>query len=303
MNNIKNFLSNLNKKRKDAFNKYYVSTRRFNELEEKYKTLINWTTKPTDPKTSTPEILSIKKAANDFKDEEICIFVSYAETPQIKKHVNYHIKCLEANGIKTILVLNTDRKHEANNISIPNNIREFHVRDNVGFDFGAWSQILSINPGWRSAKKIYLINDSIVGPFSENGLKSIISEIRNSQEDLIGLTDNLKPQYHLQSYFLSINNTLLSNDSFYNYLITMKNLPTKQMVIDGYETRLSKFAEDLGYTTKAIFSIKNYKTKKDKTIYHAEEIIKQGFPYLKVSLLNTAKGASILEKQNFQNFR
>jgi malate dehydrogenase (oxaloacetate-decarboxylating)(NADP+) len=85
------------------------------------------------------------------------------------------------------------------------------VRENKGFDFGAWSQVMS-ELDFGKVDRLYWVNDSIYGPLNDESFNKLIDRVRNSKSDFIGLTFNKKYFFHLQSYFLVFNKKILKCD-------------------------------------------------------------------------------------------
>jgi hypothetical protein len=136
---------------------------------------------------------------------ETCLFVSHALQPQLKAHVQHHITQLLDAGIAVVLVINTDLL--ATEIHIPaallTRLSGVLVRENLGFDFAAWAHAWGLLPQREGITRLYLANDSIVGPLSDTDFLRMLARMRTANADLIGLTQALGPTPHLQSYFLA----------------------------------------------------------------------------------------------------
>lgn len=298
MTAIKDFFSSLNKKRKEKLPSRYVSRKKYQQISEKYNALVQCITVPPNQLTKNAELRCLVSPPSQIEQIELCLFVSYSDKPCIKPHVAHHIRHLINTGIKVILIINTNHIEQPLPTSDwPQNLHGLYLRENIGFDFGAWSHIYSTLQENPNIHKLYLINDSISGPISESLFNEMIQRIRNSNADIIGLTSNQEPLFHLQSFFLVIGSKILKNAKMRNYLASLWQLPNKQMVIDFYETRLTSFFEKNNHSVEAIFptsDLKNSKT--DATIHHAEALISRGFPYIKISILEKSIGQKILKK-------
>jgi SAM-dependent methyltransferase len=114
------------------------------------------------------------------------------------------------------------------------------VRENLGFDFAAWAHGLTLcaAPGLT---RLYLVNDSIVGPLDCGAFAALVERVRKSSADVVGLTENTRPLPHLQRFF--------SSSSAH----ARWPLPTKEQVIDVYETRLTERLRRAGLATEALF--------------------------------------------------
>jgi len=194
-------LSKLNRIRKNKFKSSYVSRRKFNEVAEKYESLIDGIVSIDNPLNRQPAVRCLQpiKIQNDIKD--CCLFVSYAAQPVIKKHVAHHIKALVAQGVAVVLVVNTDVDiNKVEPLDMPE-LSGLYLRENKGFDFGAWSQMYGLIKDELVLDRLYLVNDSLIGPLAEHMLDALIQKVRISKADFIGLTANTEPIFHLQSFF------------------------------------------------------------------------------------------------------
>lgn len=221
--------------------------------------------------------------------EELCLFITHAASVNLKPHVLDHIDALLASGIQVVLIVNTDVSAAGLQIPIDLEARLYGclIRDNAGYDFAAWAHACSlIDPG-LIRRRLYLINDSIVGPLDLSAYRTLVQRIRDSHADAVGLTSNRDPHPHLQSYYLVFNERLLRSDIYDSLMRRIVNLPLKQNVIDCYEIWLSPYLERNGFTTAAIFP---YLSKlpfpyRNDTIYAWRELVDLGFPFIKSAVL------------------
>lgn len=284
--------------RKKTFPSRYVSQKKYRNLQSKYDTLVESIASIDNGLTRQPLMRSIILPSHILGYREICFFVSYTPTPIIKPHVEKHIKALQKTGIGVILVINTDNIE--GEILIPSALTKLcglYIRENKGFDFGAWSQIYQKLHGKINADYLYLVNDSMVGPLSEVFFEDMLKKIHTSDADLIGLTSNQNPHLHLQSFFLVIRRSILINDIFSSFFKCLWQLPTKEMVIDFYEVRITGLLQRLGYKTETLFPTDDLTmAKTDAVIHNLDALLERGFPYMKTSVLHTPNGQKTLKK-------
>ncbi len=284
MFNIKAYLSQLNKRRKNAAP--FVTRRRYQEVLTKYNILKNSITSTTNPLTTPPKILWVKPYA--AQSRELCIFVTYAQTPRIKPYVAWHVEAFIKQGIDVVLVINTDQHEQP--LEKPNDdlrMAGLCIRENKGFDFGAWSHIMATIET-SNFDRVYWVNDSLFGPLTLTSFDRMIASVRASTADLVGLTENGSDERHLQSFFLSFNHNILQNNQFATYAQQLWQLPTKSFVIEFYEVRLTRFIEQLGFTTQALFSLQG-QAKRELTYSYPRALHAQGFPYLKTALIRQGR--------------
>lgn len=223
---------------------------------------------------------------------ESCLFVTHAATQQLKPHVLDHCRALIDAGIGVILVINTDLPAEALQVpqSLLDSLHGCVRRENAGYDFAAWAHAYSLLDTTR-LERLYLVNDSIVGPLDDATFGSMIARIRASHADLVGLTQNPHPRWHLQSFFLIANRGLLRAPLFRELMLNIVNLPTKQAVIDTYETQISGYLLAHGLRCAAVFpQLEPGSPLPDDSFFRWSQLVDSGFPYVKASILKRVHG-------------
>jgi hypothetical protein len=219
---------------------------------------------------------------------ELCLFVTHAADPRLKLHVEEHMRNLLDEGIAVFLIVNADV--ELDSMQIPadllSRLSGCLVRENVGFDFAAWAHAYGLIDIGNIGQRLYLINDSIVGPFSGDIYHALLSQIRSSTADMLGLTCNAEPIPHLQSYYLVIGGALLRSGQFCGFMKGVVNLPNKHVVIECYEMQLSAFFSGRGFNCQALFPcIATDPACPNDTIYNWQRLIDLGFPFVKTSVI------------------
>jgi lipopolysaccharide biosynthesis protein len=220
--------------------------------------------------------------------KELCLFVCFAERPELKPHVRGHLERLLANGISVVLIVNTELPAATITVSaeLLSRLSGMLIRENIGFDFGAWAHGLALLDGTQCCSRLFLINDSIVGPLGIGAFERLLQRVRAASSDVVGLTESLAPLRHLQSYFLVFNTEALRSERVRLLFARMLNLPTKAMVIDVYETRITTILTEAGLSCEALFpSISADARSSDDTSLRWAELIRRGFPYIKGRVL------------------
>ncbi|HVF16759.1 MAG TPA: rhamnan synthesis F family protein, partial [Steroidobacteraceae bacterium] len=167
------------------------------------------------------------------------------------------------------------------------------VRANVGYDFAAWSHVYSLLEPALVRHRLYLINDSIVGPLDHGAYSNLLHRVRHSSADLIGLTCNPDPHEHLQSFYLVFNERLLRSQLFDAFMRRVVNMPRKESVVTSYELWLSPFFQRNGFNAETLFpNISTYgpETRND-TLSHWRELVAAGFPFIKSAVLTSTDDA------------
>lgn len=222
--------------------------------------------------------------------DELCLFVTHAARVDLKPHVVDHVEALLGHGIGVVLIANTDL--EASSLRIPDGLASrlqgCIIRENVGFDFGAWAHAYCLLAPEMVRRRLYLINDSIIGPLDSAAHRMLLRRVRESTADLVGLTRNHYPRDHLQSYFLAINQRLLRAAIFDELMQRIVNMPSKQNVIDCYEVWMTQFLESRGFANEAIFPQilrGGAGSSSNDTIWMWKELLEMGFPFVKSGVL------------------
>lgn len=220
--------------------------------------------------------------------EETCFFVTHAKAPELKPHVVDHVNALIDAGVAVILIANTEL--DAASIRVPESLAArlsgLVVRENIGYDFAAWAHVYGL-ANRAQLRRLYLINDSVIGPLDIQAYRSMLRRVRNSSADFMGLTYNPHPFDHLQSYYLVFNHALLQSPVLNDLMASIVNMPTKEAVIDSYEIWLTRVLESKGFRSASMFPKLSTEPTitPDDTLYHWRSLIEIGFPFMKGSVL------------------
>ncbi|WP_296790753.1 rhamnan synthesis F family protein [uncultured Methanobrevibacter sp.] len=155
---------------------------------------------------------------------------------------------------------------------------EIYFRDDLGFDAGAWREVMS-DIGFRNLSEfdeVILFNDAFFGPIYP--FKEIFDKMDDKDVDFWGITahgeapnsDNLCPYgyrpRHLQTYFLAFRQNLLKSTEFKKYWINLPNYETPADLAFKHEAVLTKHFEDLGFSWKAYVETEDLEESKEKAM-------------------------------------
>lgn len=263
----------------------FVRRREYRIVERKYASLIQATNGLATPASSAR--FCIRNAVAEDLSGEICLFVSHAAQPTLKSHVVNHLNYLLDADIKVVLIINSDLA--ANEFRIDPDLEArlsgIMVRENIGFDFGAWAHAYSLLNRSRWAR-LFLINDSIVGPLDRDSFDKMLARIKNSSADFLGLTECLAPTRHLQSYFLVFNRTALLSPAFNRVMQGTLNFPDKGQVVDVYEINLTQRLRNEGLRAEALFpALSDDFHNSNDTSSRWDRLLNFGFPYIKTRII------------------
>ena len=156
------------------------------------------------------------------------------------------------------------------------------VRNNEGYDFGSWMTGLRFFARrLKNYNQIVLTNDSLWGPVRP--LTSLFERINECDADVIGLTDDLMYDYHLQSSFLVFRESALQSKAFQRFWQSLQVWPTKRELVKACEVGLSQQLHHAGLCLKSLYLQNN--NGNALHFYWKNLIEEQDFPFLKVSLL------------------
>ena len=260
----------------------YVRRREYRVLQNKYAALIDALLTSVTPATEAP--ISIRKPLPGLSGE-VCLFVTHAPARHLKTHVVHHLGHLLRAGLQVVLIVNTDVPLDELVVDpdLQAQLCGVLVRANHGFDFGAWAHAMSLCD--RSAwERLYLVNDSIVGPLGADQFDAMMARARASRADLVGLTENPAPIAHLQSYFFVFSRRAMASAIFDKLVRGMLNFPDKGQVVDFYEVRLTRLLIGAGLTAQALFT--NLAAGRNGDLLgNWEPLLAAGFPYVKTRVL------------------
>lgn len=269
----------------------YVRRREYRILERKYGELIDGL--GHTPRASRARINVVRPMAHPLSGE-VCLFVTFASKPQIKRHVQAHLEHLLRAGVNVVLIVNTDLAPDqiVLDAALSARLAGVLVRENVGFDFAAWAHVYSLCEGRERWTRLLLVNDSIVGPLNTADFDRMLMRLRSSRVDVLGLTESRSPLPHVQSFFLVFNATALRSAVVQDYFEHMLSLPTKSQVIDVYETRLTQVLRQHGLRCEALFApLSTDPHSSNDTFFRWDQLIRCGFPYIKASVLAKCAGS------------
>jgi lipopolysaccharide biosynthesis protein len=236
--------------------------------------------------TSTPlRVISDPGDRGDLRGERVCVFVSYAPDYQIKPHVRLHLAALKRSGFQIIHVMVVDGMTARAVPAEPELMRGLVVRENGGYDFGAWADAFRTFPALWQAAAVLLVNDSVFGPFGD--FDRLMARALKTPADLVGLTESAEITPHFQSYFLLLKGNALSHPGARAFWREIVNLPSKRATILAYEVPLVERFRRLGLTCTALFPWRGPTEAPwdNPTHHHWRRLLALGFPYIKVELL------------------
>jgi hypothetical protein len=140
----------------------------------------------------------------------LVLYVFHIYNDRVKHFIN---NCIFKDSDVDFIVISNDKN---NTFEVPDNVTIL-FRDNIGYDFGGWSDALLTNNLYENYSHFIFLNSSVVGPFLPSYYKGKWTDIY-----INGLQNNIKlfgstintcrdplNKSHVQSYIFSMDKTTL----------------------------------------------------------------------------------------------
>ncbi|WP_416268749.1 rhamnan synthesis F family protein [Burkholderia cepacia] len=212
---------------------------------------------------------------------EAALLVSHAPAGRLKPHVLPYIQQLQGAGLKVQLVVVVYRPLELRDEEIAA-ADGVIVRDNVGFDFGAWAHAFQLCPSLFGASLLVMANDSVV-PTSDSAIfLEMMDRVRACPSDIVGLTASHEHGWHVQSHFMGVRPRALSSWAFQHFIRDIRRVDNENDAIRAYERPFTTQMRKAGLTVSALFT---GSSAVNPTFFSWRELIDQGFPFIKIEIL------------------
>lgn len=233
----------------------------------------------------------------------LILLASFSQHPDVPPYILYHLAALRAFGDKIVFVSNSPlgAKAQGDLATVCDEVLE---RPNIGYDFAAWRDAIQ-REDMAEWDEILLTNSSVVGPLFS--LASLFHDMKGRDCDFWGLTHSMNTRPHIQSYFVCFRKAVLESDAWRAFWSSVENTDDKWTVIYKYEVQFKAFFEDRGFRSDTLLPqmeksglarigirrsnillpiyIPIDKNRTNPTIHSPLELIENGLPYLKASLL------------------
>lgn len=251
--------------------------------------------------------------------KRLAIMVLYDSNGKIDLYVDYLLKAVQKLLSKLIIVVNGAICKE-DYVRLNGFTKSIYVRDNEGFDAGAYKDIfLNFIPKveWMHYDEILLMNDTFYGPFYP--LSDVWDRFNNEKIDFWGMTRHPKGSYvdgtempsHIQAYFMVVKRKLLRSDEFFTFWENMPYPRDMEEAINNFEIRFTTYFEERGFIGKALMDLGNAsfmeEDNRNPYLYYNLWLIKEKrIPFLKKKSLllqlpgyiDTIDAISYIENEN-----
>lgn len=223
----------------------------------------------------------------------VAIYAHYDRNNVVDDYVIYAIEQLKQICKNIIFVSCCDLKQEELDKLDCHKVVEYHKE----YDFGSYKQGFVYAKNHKlltDCNELVFLNDSCYGPFKP--LDKIFESMSENSCDFWGLTKNkyafkvvknrTKDCYipHIQSYFFVLRPSVFNSKTFEDFIFSVKEESSKNLVIENYEIGLTTELESAGFVCD--YAIKDFYKYNNPTIYKWRKLYKNSdFPFIKCSLL------------------
>lgn len=223
----------------------------------------------------------IVKEFNLAPGDDAAILITHAPAGRLKPHILPYMEQISRAGLSVLLVAVVDRPLEFldKEVGVAAGIV---VRDNAGYDFGAWAHAFQLFPALFGAGLLVMANDSVIPTGDINIFAAMMARVRECRADIVALTASHEYGWHVQSYFLGLKPKALSSWGFQHFIRDLRRLDDKDEVIRTYEVPFASKMQASGLTVQALYA---GSFSANPTFFNWRELIEDGFPFIKLLML------------------
>lgn len=231
------------------------------------------------------------------KTVRVGVFLCYDPNGIIDDYIPYLLNDLKENLERLVVIVN-GQLTPAGRASLESITTDVVVRDNKGFDFGAWQYGMIEYLGWDTVLRydeLVLLNDSCFGPLypfaqmftSMEGTADFWGLVQHGQIESVN-PFNLCPYgylpAHLQSSFLVIRSRMLHSRDFRDYWENLSLAKSYEEAVAKNECVFTKHFEDLGYCHDVLIDTTDMdgKSPTAHAFFSPGQLLLRGMPMLKV---------------------
>ncbi len=183
--------------------------------------------------------------------KRLAVFAIYDKENIIDRYALYIAQELKKVSDKLVVVaIGEYNKQEQEKIELIT--KDIYIRNNKGYDSGAYKDTLCEYIGWDNVLKydeLIICNDTFYGPFW--GFEPVFEKMDRNKCDFWGFTRHDATERfptHVQSYFLTFRHNILHDDKFKEYWKNLKYPSNYDEARDFFEMAISTIFPKLGYT-------------------------------------------------------
>ncbi len=230
-------------------------------------------------------------------ESEVCLFVAHAPYGQLPDLTSHYLQELRQSGLKIVVCIAVNTVNIAIWDGWARVADAVVLRENIGFDFGAWADLLRWLPELWTVKRLIFANDSVVGPF--HPLSGMFERIRSTDAGFFALTDCTINRYHAQSYFFGWSGRNLASAKLRSFWGNVENFADKELIIQKYEIPLLSLCDAMPdpshqilFGMHDIFGSSADMLPPFSPSHHAwGALLKHGCPFVKTAVLRDSAAA------------
>ena len=221
--------------------------------------------------------------------KRLAIFAHFDKKNVIDDYVLFYVEKLKKYCETVLFISLCDLPQEEQN-KLDNVILVKHKE----YDFGSYKRGFNYaleNGLLDDVDELLFVNDSV---YCVDDLDKVFEQEYTS--DFWGIVENKygfkkygkfcvsKYQPHLQSWFVAFKKNVFMSEIFSDFINSVKEEKTKNDVILNYETELTQILVNSGFKYEAF--VKKYKNSYNPSVYYWKELLKNGCPFVKRSVLS-----------------
>lgn len=218
------------------------------------------------------------------RSDRIAIVASWSDRPTVTRSLDELVRQLVECGYETVLVRASD---DGRALDWPDNAPNLSAvirRPNVGYDFGSWSDVLQRVPSVRTRRRVILVNDSMIGPFSTMG--PLLESFESGTADAWGAVMSSQFFPHLQSFLLGFRNGVLDSPVMREFWKGVKAQASRDDYVAKYELGLNRALFSEGFTVDSAFPPGSLDYRHvNPTLDNWRELLQRGFPFVKRAIM------------------
>lgn len=225
------------------------------------------------------------------------IYAHYDAEAKVKPYVLLALRELAA-VCKQVHFVSTSDLPQAELDRLEGLVSSVHLKENVGLDFCMWQSALA-SMSLDGVDELLLVNSSVVGPVFP--LAPVLEEMTAAPFDFWGMTENHSIKWHIQSYFLCFKKSVLRSGQLERFFGSVLPYRDKQAIILSYELGLTAYMKDCGFRVGSFAALPRMQIspavrhrllvkKRDPTVFHADTLLSNGVPFIKVSVFRDNPG-------------
>lgn len=217
-------------------------------------------------------------------DADVLVFAAYCPSGAFTPLHRLQLRAYAAEGYALAVVVNSPTGDlEADPGEVPGHI--LIVRENIGFDFGAWGHLVRLVDGLDLAHSVSFANDSVIGPLPGDGSALLRGTVEDIRGEAVFMTESTQILPHGQSYFFAFKRGALERGALNlvrgaQYHGERRNLILKEEVVLAGRLRALEIAVGIAFP-HALAGLQNL----NPTVFYWSELLDSGLPFVKLSLV------------------